>query len=115
MERDTTPKSLWIRREFLKYILEGRKKVEIRVGYRNIRELKTGMTLILNGEQRVRIREIREYPSFAEMVGKEDVNLIGPDLSKEEILRVLRSIYPPLKEKLGVFVIEIELPSAKSK
>lgn len=115
MERNTPSKTLWIKKEFLEYILKGRKKVEIRVGYKNIQELKTGMTLLLNGEQRVRIKNIRRYQSFTDMLKEEDVNLIGPDTSKEEVLKVLRSIYPSSKEKLGVFAIEIELPEVKSK
>ena len=69
---NTQIKTLWIKRKFLKEILDGRKTVEVRVGYRNIQELKPGM-------------------------------------AKDEILRVLRNLYPPFKEKLGVFVIELEL------
>jgi len=34
-------------------------------------------------------------------------------MTKEEILRVLRSLYPPFKEKLGVFAIELESPRNK--
>jgi len=68
---NTQIKTLWIKRKFLKEILDGRKTVEVRVGYRNIQELKPGM-------------------------------------AKDEILRVLRNLYPPFKEKLGVFAIELE-------
>ncbi|MBM3190860.1 MAG: ASCH domain-containing protein, partial [Chloroflexi bacterium] len=40
-------KTLWIRDEYLQQILAGRKTVEVRVGYANIRRLRTGDALML--------------------------------------------------------------------
>lgn len=108
-----SPKTLWIKRQFLEEILDGRKTVEVRVGYRNIQELKPGMRLLLNEKHEVGIKDIRRYPTFPEMLEKEDAEKIVPGMSKGEILKVLRSLYPPFKEKLGVFAIELELPKAK--
>lgn len=52
-----------------------------------------------------------EYPSFEEMLDREDARSIGGNLgeSRENLLAVIRSIYPPEKERLGVLAIEIEL------
>jgi ASC-1-like (ASCH) protein len=51
------------------------------------------------------------YPSFEELLDREDARSIGGDLgeSRESLLTVIRSIYPPEKERLGVLAIEIEL------
>lgn len=109
MNRERNLKILWIKRQFLEEILAGRKTLEVRVGYSNIRQLKPGMQLLLNGEYPVRIKAIRRYDSFERMAMKEDVEKIVPGRAKEEVLQILKAIYPPFKEKLGVFVIELEI------
>jgi len=43
------------------------------------------------------------------MLEHEEAERIVSGMPKDEILRVLRNLYPPFKEKLGVFVIELEL------
>ena len=108
MNGEKDPKTLWIKRRFLEEILAGRKTLEVRVGYGNIRQLKPGMQLLLNGEYPVSIKAVRRYNSFEEMIAREDVEKIVPGKEKEEVLQILKMLYPPFKEKLGVFVIEIE-------
>jgi len=105
---DKKPKILWIKRQFLEEILEGKKTVEVRVGHRNIQELKPGMRLLLNDEHEIGIKDVRRYSNFSEMLEHEEAEKIVPGMPKGEILRVLRSLYPPFKEKLGVFAIELE-------
>lgn len=100
-------KTLWIKDKFLKEILAGRKTIEVRVGYRNIQQLKAGDDLLLNEKYKAKIKEIRRYTSFSEMLEKENPDLIAPGMSKEEILKILKSLYPPFKESLGVYVIEL--------
>jgi ASC-1-like (ASCH) protein len=41
-------KTLWIRDEYLGQVLDGRKSVEVRVGYSNIVRLQPGDRLLLN-------------------------------------------------------------------
>jgi len=108
MNAEGNPKTLWIKRQFLEEILAGRKTLEVRVGYDNIRRLKPGMQLLLNNEYPVRIKAIRRYDSFEKMLNEEDSEKIVPDVRKDEVLRTLKALYPPFKEKLGVFVIELE-------
>lgn len=110
---DTRPKTLWIKRQFLKKILDGKKTVEVRVGYRNIQELKPGMRLLLNEEHEVGIKDVRRYKTFSEMLEHEEAERIVPGMPKDQILRVLRSLYSLFKEKLGVFAIELESPKTK--
>jgi len=91
------------------------KTVEVRVGYRNIQELKPDMRLLLNEEHKISIKDIRRYPTFSEMLEHEEAERIAPGMPKDQILRVLRSLYPPFKEKLGVFAIELESSRTKSR
>lgn len=58
-------KTLWIKRQFLEEILDGRKTIEVRVGYRNIQKLKPGVRLLLNEEHEIGIKDMRRYPTFS--------------------------------------------------
>lgn len=103
-----------IRKEYLKLITDGIKTVEVRVGYPRIRSIKPGQELtFVSGNQRVptTVKRVTEYSSFEEMLDREDGRSIGGDLgeSRENLLAVIRNIYPPEKERLGVLAIEIEL------
>jgi ASC-1-like (ASCH) protein len=104
------PKTLWVKRPFLQAILQGRKTIEVRVGYRNIRALKPGMRLLLNDVYEVRIRAIRAYPSFQALLEREDPDRIVPGKPKHLVLDILRKHYPAYQEKLGVVAIELEVP-----
>jgi ASC-1-like (ASCH) protein len=101
-------KTLWIRDEYLAQILDGHKTVEVRVAYSNIARLQTGDRLLLNGRHAYRIRRTDHYSSFEELLRCQSPAAIAPDLSPEELLAALRSLYPPAKEALGVVAIEIE-------
>lgn len=52
-----------------------------------------------------------EYQSFDAMLDHEDARSIGAELgeSRGDLLAVIRDIYPPEKERLGVLAIEVEL------
>ncbi len=112
---DSQPKrEINIRAEYLKLITDGIKTVEVRVGYPRMRAIRPGQQLtFVSGDQRVptTVKRVTEYPSFEEMLDHEDARSIGGDLgeSREILLAVIRSIYPPEKEKLGVLAIEIDL------
>jgi ASC-1-like (ASCH) protein len=103
-----------IRTEYLKLITDGVKTVEVRVGYPRTRSIRPGQKLtFVSGNQRVptTVKRVTEYPSFEELLEREDTRSIGGDLgeSRENLLAALRTIYPPEKERLGVLAIEIEL------
>ncbi len=106
-------RELNIRREYLEIIAEGTKTVEVRVGYPSMRRIQPGQDLtFVSGEKRVptRVKRVTEYSSFEEMLDHENPISIGGELgeSREELLSVIRRIYPPEKERLGVLAIEIE-------
>ncbi|QCT42350.1 GNAT family N-acetyltransferase [Candidatus Nanosynbacter featherlites] len=101
-----------IKKPYFDAIMEGRKTLEVRVGYNSIKRLKAGGLLQLETGHTsgvVRIKSIRIYRSFADMLSSEVWQQIVPQAkSEEEALRLLRKIYPDHKERLGVHVIEVE-------
>ena len=101
-----------IKRPYYDAIMSGRKTLEVRIGYNSIKRLKEGQPLQLeNGHASgvVRIKSIRIYSKFADMLAAESWQQIVPQAkSKEEALRLLHKIYPPHKERLGVHVIEVQ-------
>jgi ASC-1-like (ASCH) protein len=101
-------KILWIKDEYLTWILCGRKTVEVRVGYSNITRLQPGDQLLLNEVHPYTIRRISRYASFSEMLEHESPNTIAPGAPPDELLAKLKEIYPPEKEALGVTALEIE-------
>jgi len=101
-------KTLWIKDEYLRQLLEGRKTLEVRVGYSNITRLRPGDRLLLNDRYPFIIRRIGRYASFEELLIHEDPSAIAPDVPPEQLLEEIRAIYPPNKEALGVVALAIE-------
>jgi putative hydrolase of the HAD superfamily len=102
-------KTLWIREPYLEQILGGRKRIEVRVGYDNIRRLRPGDRLRLNNRHLVSIARVGLYNSFEELLAHESPTAMAPDLSPGELLGALRQIYPAEKEMLGVVALELSL------
>jgi ASC-1-like (ASCH) protein len=100
-------KTLWIKDEYLEWILSGRKRIEVRVAYSNIARLQPGDQVMLNDRYLFGIQRVGRYVNFDELVAHEDPQAIAPGLPTTELLSALRSIYPPEKENLGVVALEI--------
>ena len=100
-------KTLWVRDEYLSWILAGRKTIEVRVAYSNIARLEAGDLLMLNDQYPYMIRRIGRYANFTELLTHEDPTLIAPDLNPDELLAALHTLYPAEKEALGVLALEI--------
>ncbi len=110
---DPSSHEMTIRAPYLRLIASGVKTVEIRVGYPRMRKIRPGDTLtFISGDERAptRVKRVTEYPSFDSMLASEDPRSIGGDLGENpaELLTVIRGIYPPDKERLGVLAIEVE-------
>ncbi len=101
-------KVLWIRPEYLQEILAGRKTIEVRVGYDNIRRLRAGDFLRLNDTHLYRIKRVAHYPDFDALLAHESISAIAPGMDADALRQALREIYPPEKEALGVVALEIE-------
>jgi ASC-1-like (ASCH) protein len=110
----TTRREISISREYLELIASGIKTVEVRVGYPGMRRIQPGQELTFaSGDLRVPtvVKRVTEYPTFDAMLDSEDSRSIGGALgeSRDELLAVIRGIYPPEKERLGVLAIEIQV------
>lgn len=107
-----TVRKMRIKRPYFNAIMSGRKTLEVRVGYNNIKRLRAGDLLQLETGHTsgvVRIKSIRVYNSFADMLSAEPWHEIVPQADNGgAALKLLRDIYPVHKELLGVYVIEIE-------
>lgn len=107
-----TTHELTIRKPYLDLVASGVKTVEVRVGYPKIRGIRAGdeLVLVCGGERlATRVTRVSVYASFEEMLGHEDPVAIGGELGRdrEELLAVIRGIYPPAKERLGVHAIGV--------
>jgi len=101
-------KTLWVKNEYLEWILAGRKTVEVRVAYSNITRLQPGDRLLLNDRHPFTVCRIARYANFEELLAHEAPASIAPDLPSSELLPALRAIYPQEKEALGMVALEIE-------
>ncbi|QQR77131.1 MAG: GNAT family N-acetyltransferase [Candidatus Moraniibacteriota bacterium] len=108
---ETLMRTIRIKRKFFDLIKSGRKTLEVRVGYPTISRIQVGeqINLVTHTESLVvRVNAIRQYASFDAMIAKEPFKNIAPDASsREELLVLLKNIYPANKEKLGVIVLEL--------
>ena len=97
-------------KDFFDLIKLGKKPLEVRVGYDSINRIQVGEHISLETHTamlEVRVSDIRRYRTFEEMLKKEQWELISPDsTSEKEVLSLLKRIYPPDKERLGVIVFE---------
>jgi len=101
-----------VKEKFLKFIRDGEKDLEVRVGYKSMRSIKKGEIVELSSQlssQLVKIKDVSSYSSFNDLLQKEEPNRIVPGLNKSSLLKLLKEIYPPHKEKLGVIVLHLEL------
>lgn len=104
-------KTMRVKRQYFNAILAGTKPLEVRIGYDSIRKIQKGDNIRLENDRSsgiVQVADVRVYKTFAEMLQKEKAAHIVPD-NPAGALGVLQSIYPPEKEKLGVYVLELKV------
>ena len=102
-----TAKTLWIKDEYLQQLLDGRKTIEVRVGYDNIRRLQPGDWLRLNDVHPFRIHRLAVYANFDDLLRSEDPARMAPGLDLPDLLDALHALYPAEKEALGVYAFEL--------
>src|SRR5262249_53751302 len=98
---------------YLRLIVDGVKTVEVRVAYESMKRIQPGMEILFrsgSAECLTKVKAVRTYGSFDEMLDHEDMRAIGGCLgeTQEELIAAIRDIYPPEKESLGVLAIEVE-------
>jgi ASC-1-like (ASCH) protein/ribosomal protein S18 acetylase RimI-like enzyme len=99
-----------VKQGFFDSIGSGKKTLEVRVGYDSIQTIQPGERIQLmtsTAQQTIKVRDVRRYGNFAEMLEIEDAGAIAPGLSGREVLDLLRRIYPADKERLGVYVLDV--------
>jgi ASC-1-like (ASCH) protein len=101
-------RNMWIKQKFLDLILSGKKSFEVRVLYPSLRSIKKGELINFNNYVTVRVKDVRVYSNFEEMLYNEETSRIVPGATKEEVLKLFRALYPPYKEQSRVLVLEIE-------
>ena len=103
-------RTLFIKRQFFNLIKQGRKSLEVRVGYSSMNSVRSGEEIHLKSGDEVlpvHVESIRRYNRFDEMLRNEDAERIVPGQSGNA-LGILRAIYNKEKEDLGVIVMEIK-------
>jgi len=107
----TDVRNISIRKPYFDLIASGHKTIEVRVGYPSMRRITPGQLIrFTSGDNHclTHVTRITEYPSFKAMLDHEDPTAIAATSNREELLDIIRNIYPPEKENLGVLAIEIE-------
>jgi len=92
----------------LPFVADGRKDLEVRTADEKRSKIKVGEVIIFANTYARRVKSIRRYTSFQEMLAVEDPDRIMPTWMPERILSGLRQIYSPEKEQLGIIVFELE-------
>ena len=90
-----------------------RKTLEVRVEYPGYARIRAGDHIRFFSSVKnavvVKVLEVRRYATIAGVFACEPWEKIAPDFSsKDAAYAILRKIYPPEKEKLGMMVFEIE-------
>jgi ASC-1-like (ASCH) protein len=104
-------------RRYFELVASGRKTIEVRVQYANLRNLEAGQYIRFacgKDECLTLVRRVARYSSFEEMLDAEGPARVNPESPREEQLASIRRIYGPEKEALGVLAIQIERVQAPS-
>ena len=112
---DTAPgiraREMNLYRRYFDLVAAGRKTIEVRVQYPNLRNLKAGDHIRFvcgRDDALTRVKRVTKYQLEAMIDGEGPAN-VNPDSPREQQLANIRRIYGPEKEALGVLAIEIEL------
>ncbi|MES2225955.1 MAG: hypothetical protein V4480_04090 [Patescibacteria group bacterium] len=97
----------WVKAPILPLFDRG-KDLEVRVKAGFFLSAKVGDTIVFNQRIKRRLKAIRIYPSFCAMFENEDHARILPGHGLDQIQQLFHDIYPPEREKKGVYVFELE-------
>lgn len=98
-------------RRYFDLVSDGRKTIEVRVLYPNLRTLAPGDHIRFvcgRDDCLTRVTRVTRYRSFEQMLDAEGPANVNPDSPRDQQLANIRRIYGPEKESLGVLAIEIE-------
>ncbi len=103
--------------EYYDFILNGTKRIEIRLNDEKRRQIKIGDTIKFLKEPeltesfKVKVIDLLRYDTFEDMFKDFDISVLADiSMTKEELISVLEEFYPKEKQKLyGVLGIKLEL------
>lgn len=103
--------------EYYNFMLNGTKRIEIRLFDKKRQQIKIGDTIKMLKEPnldesfKVRVVGLLRYNSFSDMFKDFDISILADEkMTKEELISVLEQFYPKEEqEKYGVLGIRIEL------
>jgi ASC-1-like (ASCH) protein len=96
------------RSEWEDALRSGRKTIDARLAADDIAELKVGDRVRYPGAE-ARVRRIRFYPGFGDLLAYEDWHRIAPDAaSRDEVLRVLEEGHEATVRATGAVAIELQ-------
>lgn len=111
-------KHVWrVKKEYFRQLKSGRKKLEIRVGYSQIKKVKQGDVITFEnyGPNEFDVIRVSVYDSFKRMLEIEGVDNVLPGMTFNGALRTLCDIYPKDRESLGVYVFELKFRTHDTK
>ena len=103
--------------EYFNYMLNGTKRIEIRLNDEKRKQIKIGDTIRFFKEPDLKeffdtkVIDLLKYDSFDEMVNELEMEILADkNMTKEELINTLEVFYTKEKqEELGVLCIKIEL------
>ena len=107
---------IWrIRKEYFRQLAAGTKTLEIRVGYEQIKKVKTGDTITFDnyGPNKFKVERVSVYSSFSQMLKAEGVDNVLPGMTFDGAMMRLRDIYSKDKEALGVYAFKLKAVDEK--
>lgn len=110
-------KHLWrIKKEYFQQLKNGKKRIEVRVGYDWVKAVKAGDTISFEnyGPNEFYVVRVKAYADFERMLKVEGTKKVLPGMTYQEALNTLREIYHRDKESLGVYVFELKYQSEAS-
>ena len=104
---------MFFKQKYLRYIVDGKKSLEGRVGYDNIKKFRVGDYVYLNGEYKAKIIDIKNFHTFKDAVTENNYKLLIPEAhSVEETVKIYEKLFPLWKQrKLGVYIFGIKYPT----
>ncbi|MFH1207778.1 MAG: GNAT family N-acetyltransferase [Patescibacteria group bacterium] len=109
---DMFMRKMRVKNPLLQQIKSGEKTLEVRVGYDNIKTITIGERIELlsqSDRQVIKVVGRRTYRNLDELSRHEPLEKIVPGITTKDALNFLKRIYPPQKQKLGIYVFELVL------
>ncbi|WP_297464632.1 ASCH domain-containing protein [Thermococcus sp.] len=102
---------LRVREEYLDHIKSGKKRIEVRVAYPQLKKIKPGDKIIFNDEVPAVVTGVKAYETFRQVLREEPIKKIFPDEPGfERAVKRFHNLYPKWKEnRYGVIAIRFKL------